>query len=42
MNPARSLGPALVSGATQHLWVYMVATVLGAIAASIAYKLLHE
>jgi MIP family channel proteins len=33
MNPARSLAPALVSGATQHLWVYLVATTLGAIAA---------
>lgn len=32
MNPARSLGPALVSGDTQHLWLYLVATVLGAIA----------
>ncbi|MCA0753739.1 aquaporin [Paenibacillus sp. N4] len=42
MNPARSLGPALVSGAVQHLWLYVVATVLGAIAASLVYKTLHE
>jgi len=42
MNPARSLGPALVSGATAHLWIYFVATVLGAAAASIVYKSLHE
>ena len=30
MNPARSLAPAIVSGHTEHLWVYMVATLLGA------------
>lgn len=42
MNPARSLGPALISGATEHLWLYVVAPVLGAIGASIVYKTLHE
>ncbi|TMV43308.1 aquaporin [Paenibacillus mesophilus] len=42
MNPARSLGPALMSGATNHLWLYLLAPVLGALAASIVYKLLHE
>jgi aquaporin NIP len=30
MNPARSLAPALVSMKLQHLWVYLVAPVLGA------------
>ncbi len=30
MNPARSLGPALVSGHVQSLWVYLTAPVLGA------------
>ena len=30
MNPARSLGPALVSGHLQHLWLYLAAPVLGA------------
>ncbi|MBI3607577.1 MAG: MIP family channel protein [Nitrospirae bacterium] len=29
MNPARSLAPALVSGQTQHLWIYLIAPLLG-------------
>jgi aquaporin Z len=33
MNPARSLGPALVSGHLEHLWVYLLAPVLGALLA---------
>ena len=33
MNPARSLAPALVSGHLEHLWLYLVATVLGALIA---------
>jgi MIP family channel proteins len=32
MNPARSLAPALVSGRFEHLWVYLTAPVLGAVA----------
>jgi aquaporin NIP len=30
MNPARSLGPALMSGHVQHLWIYLLAPVVGA------------
>jgi aquaporin NIP len=30
MNPARSLGPALVSGNLEHIWLYIVAPVIGA------------
>ncbi len=30
MNPARSLAPAVVSGHLDHLWVYLLAPVLGA------------
>ncbi|MEL7500658.1 MAG: MIP family channel protein [Planctomycetota bacterium] len=33
MNPARSLGPALVSLTFDHLWIYLVATTIGAILA---------
>ena len=33
MNPARSLGPALVSGHLQYVWIYLTAPVLGAILA---------
>ncbi|HEX8833012.1 MAG TPA: MIP family channel protein, partial [Abditibacteriaceae bacterium] len=33
MNPARSLAPALVSGNLQHLWVYLLAPVVGALVA---------
>ncbi len=33
MNPARSIAPALVSGQTQHLWIYIVAPVLGVVLA---------
>jgi aquaporin NIP len=31
MNPARSLAPAAVSGNLQHLWLYIVAPVVGAL-----------
>jgi aquaporin Z len=33
MNPARSLAPAIVSGHIEHLWLYPIATVLGALLA---------
>lgn len=33
MNPFRSLAPAVVSGHTEHLWLYLVATTLGAVTA---------
>ncbi|MEA3384163.1 MAG: MIP family channel protein [Campylobacterota bacterium] len=31
MNPARSLGPAIVSGNFETVWLYIVATILGAL-----------
>jgi len=33
MNPARSFAPAVVSGHTEHFWVYLSATILGATSA---------
>lgn len=38
MNPARSIAPAIVSGDITHLWIYIVAPILGAILASITYR----
>ena len=37
MNPARSIGPALVSGNLESLWLYIVATVLGAVLAALVF-----
>ena len=40
MNPARSLGPAVVSGQVAGLWVYLTAPVAGAlVAAGLGYLL---
>ncbi|MBN8700340.1 MAG: MIP family channel protein [Chitinophagales bacterium] len=40
MNPARSLAPAVISGHTEHLWIYLSATILGAIVAIPLWKYL--
>jgi aquaporin NIP len=42
MNPARSLGPAIISGHTEHLWVYLTATIIGAAAAIPIWKYLSK
>jgi len=42
MNPARSLGPALLSGELSSLWVYLVAPTVGATLAVFLCKLSHE
>jgi len=39
MNPARTLGPQLVSGVWDHYWLYFLAPVTGAILASVLYVL---
>lgn len=41
MNPARSLGPALVSGHTESAWLYVVAPILGALLAVPTCRLLR-
>ena len=38
MNPARSIGPALVSGTLHALWLYIVAPICGASLAALAYQ----
>ncbi|WP_298539263.1 MIP family channel protein [uncultured Aquimarina sp.] len=40
MNPARSLGPALLSGHWEHQWLYMIAPIIGAILAVMTCKLI--
>lgn len=40
MNPARSIAPAVVSGNTQHLWLYIAGPVLGAVCASAVFRLI--
>jgi len=42
MNPARSLGPALASGEFTHLWLYLAAPALGAVAAMATYEYLRR
>ena len=41
MNPARSLGPALVSGDLSSLWIYLLAPLVGASLAALAYQVLR-
>jgi glycerol uptake facilitator-like aquaporin len=42
MNPARMLGPALVSGETQALWIYLLAPLLGGSLAVFMMTALHD
>lgn len=42
MNPARSLGPALIAGNLKSLWVYLMAPIVGAILATISWRYLRE
>lgn len=42
MNPARSIAPAIVSGNLTHLWMYIVAPIIGALLASGTWFLLRE
>ena len=42
MNPARSVGPALVAGDFGHLWIYLAGPVVGAVVGSIVYRRLHH
>jgi aquaporin Z len=42
MNPARSIAPAIVAGKLQHLWMYIVAPILGALLAVLSCKLVKD
>ena len=41
MNPARSLGPALLAGELHDLWIYLTAPLLGATIGALAYQLVR-
>ena len=41
-NPARSIAPALVSGNLDHLWLYIISPILGAICAALLYNVLGK
>jgi aquaporin NIP len=41
MNPARSIGPAVVSGELHDLWIYLLAPVAGAALGAIAYQIVR-
>ncbi|KAG0484649.1 hypothetical protein HPP92_008728 [Vanilla planifolia] len=41
MNPARTLGPAIVAGRFESIWVYMVAPTCGTVAGAWAYGLVR-
>ena len=41
MNPARSLGPAIASGGSSSLWIYLTAPFLGAALGALSYQLVR-
>jgi aquaporin NIP len=42
MNPIRSLSPAVVSGHLEHLWIYLLAPVLGAVLAIFSWRMIKS
>lgn len=42
MNPARSLGPAVVSLHVQQLWIYLIAPTLGAVFAVLIWNYINQ
>jgi aquaporin Z len=41
INPIRSMAPAVVSGHTEHLWLYVTAPLAGALLAVLLHRLLY-
>jgi aquaporin NIP len=41
MNPARSLGPALVAGEWRDFWIYLIGPLVGASVGALAYQLVR-
>jgi MIP family channel proteins len=41
MNPARSFGPAVVSGELHSLWIYLIAPPIGAVLGGLAYTVVR-
>ena len=41
MNPARSLGPAIVHNEYKGIWIYLVSPTLGAVAGTWAYNFIR-
>ncbi|KAE9615062.1 putative major intrinsic protein [Lupinus albus] len=42
MNPARSIGPALIKHVYKGLWIYIVGPIIGAIAGAFVYNFLRS
>jgi MIP family channel proteins len=42
MNPARSLGPAMISGDLHAAWLYVVAPMIGAAIGALTYRFVRE
>jgi glycerol uptake facilitator-like aquaporin len=41
MNPARSFGPALASGAWDHFWIWIAGPILGTAIGALAYQFIR-